>query len=134
MVVDRSFQSLWTVGSWDDPVGGSCIGSSHRSTGKPNQDSYLLEQWDERGATFAAISDGHGDEKYWRSDVGSALAVQGFKELLQEQFLPLIRDPDQDPEKLRGGWDTIGKDLRTRWLQLCAEHLQSTPVAEPSIP
>jgi WD40 repeat protein len=127
MVVDRSFQSLWTVGSWDDPVGGSCIGSSHLSKGKPNQDSYLLEQWDERGATFAAISDGHGDEKYWRSDVGSKLAVQGFKELLQEQFLPLIRDPDQDPEKLRGGWETIGKSLRTRWLQLCAEHLHGTP-------
>ena len=83
-----------------------------------------------RASTFAAISDGHGSKKYWRSDSGSRLAVQALKELIENQFLPLIRDPDNDPERIKSAWELIGRDLRKKWLQLCAENLYDHPFSE----
>jgi len=121
---------LWTVDRWLPPIGASHIGTSHVATELPNQDSYQVEQWDDQQATFAAISDGHGSKKYWRSDSGSRLAVQALKELIENQFLPLIRDPDNDPERIKSAWELIGRDLRKKWLQLCAENLYDHPFSE----
>ena len=129
-MVDRSFHSLWTVDRWLPPIGATHIGSSHVATELPNQDSYQIEQWDDQQATFAAISDGHGSKKYWRSDSGSRLAVQALKELIQNQFLPFIHDPDKDPERIKSAWKKIGRDLRKKWLQLCAENLYEFPFSE----
>ena len=51
-----------------------CQGESHKSSGKPCQDySFSLVQDD---YVLAIVSDGHGGERYFRSDVGSKLAVE----------------------------------------------------------
>ena len=51
-----------------------CQGESHKSSGKPCQDySFSLVQDD---YVLAIVSDGHGGERYFRSDIGSKLAVK----------------------------------------------------------
>lgn len=51
-----------------------CQGESHKITGKPCQDfSFSIKT---EGYTIAIVSDGHGGERYFRSDVGSKIAVE----------------------------------------------------------
>lgn len=51
-----------------------CQGENHKSSGKPCQDySFSLVQDD---YALAVVSDGHGGERYFRSDIGSMLAVE----------------------------------------------------------
>ncbi len=55
---------------------GSARGAAHRATGLPNQDSGAQRVISEPpGAVVAAVADGHGHERHFRSAVGSALAV-----------------------------------------------------------
>lgn len=59
-----------------------CQGESHKSSGKPCQDySFSLVQ---DGYALAIVSDGHGGERYYRSDVGSKLAVEVTMRCLTE--------------------------------------------------
>ena len=55
---------------------GSARGAAHRATGLPNQDSAAQRVISELpGAVVAAVADGHGHERHFRSAAGSALAV-----------------------------------------------------------
>lgn len=58
-------------------IGKSVRGASHVRTGLPNQD-YI--KWLPESGTclpiILAISDGHGSDKYFRSDIGAKLAVE----------------------------------------------------------
>ena len=55
-------------------LSGSVQGSVHESMGKPNQDAVAVHQ--EGGNLFLAIADGHGATRSFRSQRGSALAVE----------------------------------------------------------
>ena len=51
-----------------------CQGESHKATDKPCQDfSFSIKT---EGYAIAMVSDGHGGERYFRSDVGSKIAVE----------------------------------------------------------
>jgi hypothetical protein len=51
-----------------------CQGESHKATDKPCQDfSFSIKT---EGYTIAMVSDGHGGERYFRSDVGSKIVVE----------------------------------------------------------
>jgi hypothetical protein len=56
----------------------SVRGASHERTGKPNQDAVRVVEVDGagRGGLVAAVCDGHGGDRYIRSDVGSRLGVE----------------------------------------------------------
>lgn len=51
----------------------SCQGESHKSIAKPCQDNSL--SYSENGLAIAIVCDGHGGERYFRSDVGSQFCV-----------------------------------------------------------
>lgn len=55
----------------------SCQGESHKSSGKPCQDASFAVN-NQRYA-MAIVSDGHGGPRYFRSDKGSALAVEAAR-------------------------------------------------------
>ena len=71
----------------------SIKGSSHEENGKPMQDwsehLYLKESM----ADILLLSDGHGNDKHFRSDRGSKFAVEAAKESLVEflkDFNPVL--------------------------------------------
>lgn len=78
----------------------SKVGAAHLREGKPLQDSakVLLK----KGYAVFSVADGHGGERYFRSDVGSRLAV----EIAEKQFVSLLRKI----ATLRGKQETINWD------------------------
>ena len=69
----------------------SCEGESHKSNKKACQDYSLT--FNEVGLTVAIVCDGHGGERYFRSDVGAKLAaevtldsVKSFVNSIREDF------------------------------------------------
>ena len=58
-----------------------CQGDSHKVTNKPCQD-YAYSESNEY-LSMAIVSDGHGGERYFRSQIGSELAVNITKEAIR---------------------------------------------------
>ena len=56
----------------------SVIGASHTISKKPNQDCIRSKQYTDNNfgqVTIVALADGHGSDKYCRSDIGASVAV-----------------------------------------------------------
>src|SRR5690242_5539574 len=60
------------VATWQ-VITASARGSAHRASGQPNQDAVASQ--DEPAGVVAAIADGHGHIRHFRSADGAALAV-----------------------------------------------------------
>lgn len=58
-----------------------CIGESHIAIGKPCQDCAYTEH--SASLSMAIVCDGHGGEKYFRSDYGSKIAVKIAKDSIR---------------------------------------------------
>ena len=58
-----------------------CQGESHKSTNKPCQDCAYAESTEQ--LSMAIVSDGHGGERYFRSQYGSEMAVNVTKEAIR---------------------------------------------------
>lgn len=54
----------------------SCIGASHKTTGKPCQDSSVYYSDETSGIHIAIVCDGHGGDSYFRSDRGSRFLAE----------------------------------------------------------
>ena len=64
------------AGAWEAATA-SVRGSSHERNGMPNQDAVRIVPIDGRTpGLVAAVCDGHGGDRYVRSDIGSELGVQ----------------------------------------------------------
>lgn len=57
----------------------SCQGESHKVDDKPCQDASFSAVYDD-GLAIAIVCDGHGGERYFRSDVGSRMATEVITE------------------------------------------------------
>ncbi|NLJ39971.1 MAG: protein phosphatase 2C domain-containing protein [Candidatus Atribacteria bacterium] len=64
-----------------DIIGTTVLGASHKRHGFPNQDFLFYYK---KGIFFLSISDGHGSRKYFRSHIGSRLAVFAAEEVIKE--------------------------------------------------
>ncbi len=60
----------------------SCIGESHIASGKPCQDRSLHWCDDKSGVSIVIVCDGHGGDRYFRSDIGAELLCKVTKEAL----------------------------------------------------
>lgn len=58
----------------------SCIGESHIASGKPCQDRSLHWCDDKSGVCVVIVCDGHGGDRYFRSDIGAELLCNITKE------------------------------------------------------
>lgn len=65
----------------------SCQGESHKSTDKPCQDSSSSYSIDD--VSIAIVCDGHGGERYFRSDVGARCCVRITEEAIK-QFVACV--------------------------------------------
>ncbi|MCC8037081.1 MAG: protein phosphatase 2C domain-containing protein [Bacteroidales bacterium] len=120
-----------------------CRGESHLASGKPCQDCATAVVVDE-GCAMAIVSDGHGGDRYFRSDVGSRRLV----DITQKAVTAFAHDGgDLEPyrfftsEEAKESNDFVPEEVnrRLRWLfssiiaqwnEAISAHAVSTPLNE----
>ena len=104
--------------------GCSVRGASHERNGKPNQD-----HWDHRalpeGGAAIAVADGHGSAKYFRSGVGSQLAVEVVLNLITEMMEGVTRN-DTPLDKVKANVEgVLPRKIVEEWRRRVGEHWNS---------
>jgi serine/threonine protein phosphatase PrpC len=102
----------------------SVRGATHKRNGRPNQDA---EYWSStEKAVMLAISDGHGSDKYFRSDTGSKLAVEVAVKVLEE-FISRVDIQSQDKESIKKQTTELPQIIVTKWREAVQAHLEKKP-------
>lgn len=109
-------------------VDASVEGASHKLSGKPNQDRILFYSKSENDSQFPiimAIADGHGGEKYFRSDKGAELAVTTAIEVCKG-----LEQIPWDVIKERKNISLLCREIVLKWLEKVNTDLQINPISE----
>ena len=124
----------------------SCQGESHKADNKPCQD-YSFHAVYENGLAMAIVCDGHGGERYFRSDVGSRIATEVILDSVKTFVEKIDKDlfigkpftsqeavTSEEVVKKKTPVDTAFRQLFSsiiyQWNQKIAEHAANTPVSE----
>ena len=124
----------------------SCQGESHKADNKPCQDASFSAVYDD-GLAIAIVCDGHGGERYFRSDVGSRMATEVISESIKTfvekvdktMFIgqPFIAEEAITSEEVIKKQTPIDKAFRQlfssiiyQWNQKIAEHAANTEISE----
>jgi hypothetical protein len=115
-------------------------GESHKEKDLPCQDAVYYEQNNSGG--IIAVADGHGSEKHFRSDVGSAQAVRIARDAISE-FAHILATRLRDAKKKgtqrnsffsKESRDAHMKQLErsiiTRWRDAVRKHYRENPLNE----
>lgn len=124
----------------------SCQGESHKADNKPCQDASFSAVYDD-GLAIAIVCDGHGGERYFRSDVGSRMAT----EVIRDSVRTFVENVDKSlfigqpytaveaitSEEVIKKQTPIDKALRQlfssiiyQWNQKIADHAANTTISE----
>jgi serine/threonine protein phosphatase PrpC len=109
----------------------SVIGANHIKAGKPCQDNSLGVK--ERAYTFIAIADGHGGERYFRSELGSRFATVAARECVTNKaVLRALKGAAQsnDEKERERVILQLKKSIVSRWNTLVDEHAAANPFTE----
>lgn len=89
-------------------------GASHIRSGAPCQDAMLVHQ--SGGATILSVADGHGSESCPYSDIGSQVAVEVFRDVMETYRLNYQHDPSRLMKFLKEeGTLTFAKEIDREW-------------------
>ncbi len=121
--------------SWK--VAHACVrGSAHVRSGLPNQDAAQCIATAGDASTpaiaIAAVSDGHGGVRHFRSQIGSSLAVSTAVDVLQTFLMQHAADTGADSI----GADEIQnleRDLVDRWLAAVSADLENHPLTNEEL-
>lgn len=135
----------------------SCQGQSHKSTEKPCQDCSSSEYFSSLGLTTAVVCDGHGGERYFRSDIGAKLlcditnsSLCSFVELLSQEnskngsleakafigkaFTAISSSIEDDPFRRVTVTDrylrSLFASIIAKWNEAISEHAANTPISD----
>lgn len=129
-----------------------CQGSSHKKENKPLQDYCAATSDKLKTYAYALVADGHGGEKYFRSEKGAQIAVTVATECTNEilkKIIPLIRGKKNDLieknlkllcVKISIKWkETVIRDFNENPLtseesELCENLKMNLPLQEETIP
>ncbi len=129
-----------------------CQGSSHKKENKPLQDYCAATSDKLKTYAYALVADGHGGEKYIRSEKGAQIAVTVATECTNEilkKIIPLIRGKKNDLieknlkllcVKISIKWkETVIRDFNENPLtseesELCENLKMNLPLQEETIP
>ena len=124
----------------------SCQGESHKADEKPCQDASFSAVYN-NGLAIAIVCDGHGGERYFRSDVGSRMAT----EVIRDSVVNFVENIDKSllvgtpftAEEAITSEEVIKKQTRIdvafrqlfssiiyQWNQKIAEHAANTAISE----
>jgi len=124
-MVRRDNDDVWTV------LTSTALGSRHVRTGQPNQDAARSDRigTGADAVTVVAVADGHGGDRYVRSDVGSRLAVGVACAVVRQLVDP--RGLPRSPRQLeRVAHRELIPRIVSTWRRECADHLAEAPFSE----
>lgn len=104
----------------------SVTGQSHTAIGLVCQDHSAYEVH-ERYA-IAAIADGHGSKKYFRSHLGSQFAVEAALETIKRFYLDPDKFEQNFPKNHKLILKNIEKQIIVNWNARVQKHLEENPV------
>jgi len=115
-----------SAGRWA-AVTASVRGASHERNGKPNQDAVRVVQT--KGPTpglVAAVCDGHGGDRYVRSDVGSRLGAEVACDVARRAFEQLVALPSRAAleSQLAG---PLAEAIVQRWRERVLDDVRARP-------
>src|ERR1051326_5140457 len=109
------------------------IGAHHRTNGMPREDAAAVvpaTSWDRAvGSVSVAVADGHGHARHFRSERGSAIAVDVATRLGNAfgQTLAGRTDPTAIEKTLRA---EIGPAIVGQWRDSVIAHIDQNPVTD----
>ena len=124
----------------------SCQGESHKADNKPCQDASFSAVYDD-GLALAIVCDGHGGERYFRSDVGARMATEVIRDSVRTfvenvdkgMFVgqPFTAEEAITSEEVIKKQKAVDKAFRQlfssiiyQWNQRIADHAANTPISE----
>jgi protein phosphatase 2C-like protein len=109
-------------------AGHSVRGDAHLRDGLPNQDA--LETWsdDQLNMAIAAVADGHGGARHFRSGVGAKLAVAVTVRVLRELASALAAA--EPAERSRLAAVEVPQRIVEDWVDAARAHLDAHPIGE----
>jgi serine/threonine protein phosphatase PrpC len=126
MIEGRADSRWWVIGR-------SVRGASHARTGLPNQDAIGWMQVQGTGQRLiVAVSDGHGSAKYFRSDIGSRIAIKTALALGQE-FLDGQPDMNNLSTVKRTAEERLPQEMARRWTEAVKSHVEANPLADEEL-
>jgi serine/threonine protein phosphatase PrpC len=121
---EEKVKSTWRV------IGKSVRGASHVRSGLPNQDAIRwLPESGTDSPLILAVSDGHGSNKCFRSDVGADFAVRTATTLLK-QLLEGQPDLTNLSAIKRTAEERLPQGLVREWREAVDKHLAENPFTE----
>ena len=109
----------------------SVIGNSHVAAGLCCQD-HSANEVNEHYA-IAAIADGHGSKKYFRSHLGSQFAVEAALETVKRFYLDAEKFEKNFPKYHKLILKNIEKQIIVNWNARVQQHLNANPVRAKEI-
>ena len=126
-MVKGSADSRWWV------AGRSVRGASHVRTGLPNQDALgWIQVLGEGHRLIVAVSDGHGSAKYFRSHIGSRLAIKTALALGQE-FLDGQPDLKNLTAVKRTAEERLPQEMARRWTEAVKSDVEANPLSDEEL-
>ncbi|HJQ67746.1 MAG TPA: PP2C family serine/threonine-protein phosphatase [Blastocatellia bacterium] len=124
---EHTARSRWWV------IGRSVRGASHERTGLANQDAIGWMQVQGEGQRLiVAVSDGHGSAKYFRSHIGSRLAIKTALALGQE-FLDGQPDLKNLTTVKRTAEERLPQEMARQWTEAVKLHIESDPLSDDEL-
>lgn len=128
----------------------SCQGESHKVSNKPCQD-YSYSSVTENGMSIAIVCDGHGGDRYFRSDIGAKYAAEVTRDSVRqfvssidqnlfegkpytvEEAIALEESSSEEPVKKLTPVDIVFRQLFSsiifQWNNKIGEHASHTPIS-----
>ncbi len=121
--------------SWK--VSHACVrGSAHVRSGLPNQDAAQCIATSGEGSTpgiaIAAVSDGHGGVRHFRSQIGSSLAVSTAVDVLQGFLLQHAAGAGAEAISAED-IQYLERDLVDRWISAVSKDLENNPLTSQEL-
>lgn len=105
------------------------IGQSHIDNGTECQDCAQLDL-ENKNYVMAAVADGHGSKKHFRSDRGSQFATEAAKDSIYEYMNDYERFVDAYQVDREYLIDRIVKMIITKWHEKISEDLDQNPITQ----
>lgn len=109
----------------------SCVGSGHVKARKPLQDFCAALSDKSRRYAYALAADGHGGEKYFRSDVGAKTAVKCARECMDEMmkdFFPYVRRKEKN--FVEKNIQLLTQKIPLLWRKRVKAHFDENPLTD----